>query len=138
MFTVILPAKVAPAINCPASEADRTGERIETGPLATGAELLIWEETERPLELTARTLKARGVATGRVRLEETVRFVFVDSIAQAASVRFVSAAPVTASRRCGNPAVRPACNNRPSGFVRQPRPVADACYMPSAATAARS
>jgi Xaa-Pro dipeptidase len=40
------------------------------------------------------------VATGRVGIEETVRFVFADSIAQAApAIRFVSATPVTAGCR---------------------------------------
>jgi Xaa-Pro dipeptidase len=100
MFAVILPAKGAPAIICPAFEADRAGEQIKTSPLAAGAELLTWHETQSPFELTARTLKARGVATGRVGIEETVRFVFADSIAQAApAIRFVSATPVTAGCR---------------------------------------
>jgi len=100
MFAVILPAKGIPAIICPAFEADRAGEQIKTSPLAAGADLLTWQETESPFELTARALKARGVATGRVGIEETVRFVFADSIAQAApAVRFVSATPVTAGCR---------------------------------------
>jgi Xaa-Pro dipeptidase len=100
MFAVILPAKGSPAIICPAFEADRAGEQIKTSPLATGAELLTWHETESPFELTARALKVRGVATGRVGIEETVRFVFADSIAQAApAIRFVSATPVTAGCR---------------------------------------
>jgi Xaa-Pro dipeptidase len=100
MFAVILPAKGAPAIICPAFEADRAGEQIKTSPLAAGAELLTWEETESPFELTGRALKARGVAAGRVGIEETVRFVFADSIAQSApAIRFVSATPVTAGCR---------------------------------------
>jgi len=100
MFAVILPAKGSPAIVCPAFEADRAGEQIKRSPLASGAELLTWEETESPFELTARALKARGMATGRVGIEETVRFVFADSVAQAApAIRFVSATPVTAGCR---------------------------------------
>ena len=100
MFAVILPAKGSPAIICPAFEADRAGEQVKRSPLAAGAELLTWQETESPFDLTARALKARGVATGRVGIEETVRFVFADSIAQAApAIRFVSATPVTAGCR---------------------------------------
>jgi len=100
MFAVILPAKGTPAIICPTFEADRAGEQIKTGPLARDAELLTWQETQSPFELTARALKARGMATGRVGIEETVRFVFADSIAQAApAIRFVSATPVTAGCR---------------------------------------
>ena len=100
MFAVILPARGKPAIICPAFEADRAGEQIKNGPLAAGAELLTWQETESPFDLTANALKSRGIAAGRVGIEETVRFVFADSIAQAApAVRFVSATPVTAGCR---------------------------------------
>jgi Xaa-Pro dipeptidase len=100
MFAVVLPAKGDPVIVCPAFEADRASEQVEVSPLATRAELLTWQENESPFDLMALALKSRGVATGRVGIEETVRFVFADSIAQAApAIRFVSATPVTASCR---------------------------------------
>jgi Xaa-Pro dipeptidase len=100
MFAVMLPAKGDPVIVCPAFEADRAGEQIKTSPLAARAELLTWQETESPFDLMARALKSRGVATGQVGIEETVRFVFADSIAQSApAIRFVSATPVTAGCR---------------------------------------
>ena len=57
MFAVILPAKGSPAIICPAFEADRAGEQVKRSPLAAGAELLTWQETESPFELTARALE---------------------------------------------------------------------------------
>lgn len=57
--------------------------------------MLTWQETESRFDLKARALKARGVAAGRVGIEETVRFVFADGMAPAASaIRVVSARPV--------------------------------------------
>jgi Xaa-Pro dipeptidase len=100
MFAVVLPAKGDPVIVCPAFEADRASEQIKVSPLATRAELLTWHENESPFDLMAQALKSRGVATGRVGMEETVRFVFADSIAQAApAIRLTSATPVTAGCR---------------------------------------
>jgi Xaa-Pro dipeptidase len=100
MFAVVLPAKGDPVIVCPAFEADRANEQIKTSPLGTRGQLLTWQETESPFDLMAQALKSRGVATGRVGVEETVRFVFADGIAQAApAIRFTSATPVTAGCR---------------------------------------
>ena len=100
MFAVVLPAKGDPVMVCPAFEADRANEQIKVSPLGRDAQLLTWQENESPFALVARALKSRGIATGRVGIEETVRFVFADSIARAApAVRFASATPVTAGCR---------------------------------------
>jgi Xaa-Pro dipeptidase len=100
MLAVILPAKGDPLVICPAFELDRASEQIKVGPLAGRSQVMTWQEDESPFDLTAQALKARGVATGRVGVEETVRFVFAESIAQAApAIRFASATPVTAGCR---------------------------------------
>jgi Xaa-Pro dipeptidase len=100
MFAVVLPAKGDPVIVCPGFEADRASEQIKVSPLAGRAQVLTWQENESPYALVAEALKTRGVATGRVGIEETVRFVFADGIAQAVpAVRFASATPVTAGCR---------------------------------------
>jgi Xaa-Pro dipeptidase len=100
MLAVILSAKGDPVIICPAFELDRASEQIKVGPLAGRSQVMTWQEDESPFDLTAQALKARGIATGRVGIEETVRFVFADSIAQAApAIRFASATPVTAGCR---------------------------------------
>jgi Xaa-Pro dipeptidase len=100
LLAVILPAKGDPVVVCPAFELDRASEQIQAGPLAGRSQVMTWQEDESPFDLVARALKARGVAAGRVGIEETVRFVFADSIAQAApAVTFASATPVTAGCR---------------------------------------
>ena len=100
MLAVILPAKGDPVIVCPAFELGRADEQIKTSPLAGRSQVMTWQEDESPFDLVAQALKSRGVATGRVGIEETVKFVFADSIAQAApAVRFASATPVTAGCR---------------------------------------
>ena len=100
MLAVILTAKGDPVVVCPAFELDRASEQIKVGPLAGRSQVMTWHEDESPFDLTAQALKSRGVATGRVGIEETVKFVFADSIAQAApAIRFASATPVTAGCR---------------------------------------
>ena len=60
-----------------------------------------WQEDESPYELLVKTLKDRGAGSGRVGIEETVKFVFADGIAHAGAPSFqvVSATPVTAGCR---------------------------------------
>jgi Xaa-Pro dipeptidase len=100
MLAVVLPAKGDPVIVCPAFELGRADEQIKTSPLAGRSQVMTWQEDESPFDLVAQALKSRGVATGRVGIEETVKFVFADSIAQAApAVRFASATPITAGCR---------------------------------------
>jgi len=100
LLAVIVPASGAPMIVCPAFERDRAMEQAVTGPLGGATEVLTWEEHESPYELTARALKARGLATATIGFEETVRFVFSDGIAAALpAARFASATPVSAGCR---------------------------------------
>jgi Xaa-Pro dipeptidase len=75
-------------------------EQVRTGPLGTGTDILTWEEHESPYALVAQGLKGRGISSGTVGIEETVRFVFSDGIAHAApALRLTSATPVTAGCR---------------------------------------
>lgn len=101
LFAAIIPAKGAPFFVCPAFERDRAGEQIALGPLGDGkADIRTWEEDESPFVRVAQGLKDRGIASGRLGIEETVRFVFADGIAQAApQLKVVSGTPVTAGCR---------------------------------------
>ncbi len=101
LFAVVIPVKGEPFFVCPAFERDRAGELIALGPFAGGkADIRTWEEDESPFERVAQGLKDRGIATGRLGAEETVKFVFADGIAQAApQLKVVSGTPVTAGCR---------------------------------------
>jgi Xaa-Pro dipeptidase len=57
----------------------------------------LWQEDESPYQLLAQSLKERGLANGRIGMEETIHFVFVDGISQASPhAPIASATPVTA------------------------------------------
>ena len=100
MFALIFPAKGAAFYVCPAFEEGRAREQLRNAPDGANAEIRLWQENESPYELIARCLKDRGMASGKVGIEETVRFVFADGIAKAApQAVLASATPVTAGCR---------------------------------------
>jgi len=99
-FALVLPAKGASFYVCPAFEEGRAREQLANAPDGEQADVRVWQEDESPYRLIAQGLKDRGVAGGKIGIEETVRFVFSDGIAKAASqATFVSATPVTAGCR---------------------------------------
>jgi Xaa-Pro dipeptidase len=101
LWALVLPAKSNPFIICPAFEEDRAREIIAGTPVEKEADIRTWQEDESPYELLIKTLKDRRVATGKIGIEETVKFVFADGIAHAGAPSFqvVSATPVTAGCR---------------------------------------
>jgi Xaa-Pro dipeptidase len=101
LFSCVIPSKGEPFFVCPAFEEDRAREQIALGPFGEGkADVRTWNEDESPYALVASGLKDRGIATGRLGIEETTKFVWADSIAQAApQLRVVSATPVVAGCR---------------------------------------
>lgn len=101
LFAVIVPVRGEPFVVCPSFEEDRAREQLGEGPLGPdGVEVLTWHEDESPYRLVADGLAARGRAAGRIGMEETVRFVFADGVAQAApAATVVSGTPVTAGCR---------------------------------------
>lgn len=101
LFAMVLPAKGEPFYVSPAFEEDRAREQIELGPLAGGkADVRTWHEHESPYQRIAEGLKDRGLSSGRIGVEETVRFVFSDGIARAMPAgTTTSATPITAGCR---------------------------------------
>jgi Xaa-Pro dipeptidase len=100
LFAMVLPVKGEAFYVCPAFEEERAREQIANGPLGASADVRTWEEHENPYERVAQGLKDRGIATGKLGIEETVRFVFSDSVSQAApSVKLTSGTPITAGCR---------------------------------------
>ena len=99
LTAVIIPKVGNPYIVTPAFEEDRTREQLAGGPMAH-TDVAIWQEDESPFERVAQGLKDRGIATGRLGVEETAKFVFADSVASAApGLHVTSATPVTAGCR---------------------------------------
>jgi Xaa-Pro aminopeptidase len=100
MLALILPVKGTPFVVCPKFEQDRAMEQVAKGPLDKGTDVKTWEEDESPSALVADGLRSRGLGTGTLGIEETVRFVFSDNVAKALpSLRLTSGTPVTAGCR---------------------------------------
>ena len=100
MFTLVLPAKGNAFYVCPAFEEGRAREQIKNGPEGDHPDVRVWQEDESPYQRLAQGLQDRAIASGKIGLEETVRFVFADGIAKAASqATITSATPVTAGCR---------------------------------------
>src|SRR5215471_1892867 len=94
LFALVFPAKGDLAWVAPAFEKGRALEQIKFG-----TDVRTWQEDESPYKLVASILNDRGIATGRIGIEETIRFAFSDGVAKAApAVKLTSADPVTA--RC--------------------------------------
>jgi len=99
-FALVLPAKGAAFYVCPAFEEGRAREQIAKAPEGAQPDVRTWQENESPYRLIAHGLQDRGIATGKIGIEETIRFVFADGIAKAAPQAFTaSATPVTAGCR---------------------------------------
>jgi Xaa-Pro dipeptidase len=101
LFACVIPSKGDPFFVCPAFEEDRAREQIALGPFGGGrADVRTWNEDESPYSLVAQGLKDRGVATGTAGVEETMKFVWSDSIRAAApQLKIVSGTPITAGCR---------------------------------------
>ena len=100
MFAMVLPAKGTAFYVCPGFEEGRAREQIQKAPESEQADVRIWQEDDSPYQRVAQGLKDRSMLTGRIGIEESVRFVFRDGVEKAApQARLVSATPVTAGCR---------------------------------------
>ena len=100
LFAMVLPAKGAAFYVAPAFEEGRAREQIAQAPDGGRPDVRIWQEDESPYARVAQGLSDRGIASGTIGLEETVKFVFSDNLRKAAaSATFASATPVTAGCR---------------------------------------
>jgi Xaa-Pro dipeptidase len=100
LFAMVLPAKGEAFYVSPAFEEGRVREQIAQAPSGSNPDVRVWQEDESPYARVAQGLTDRGIASGTVGVEETVKFVFSDNLRKAAaSATFVSATPVTAGCR---------------------------------------
>ncbi len=100
LFAMVLPAKGTAFYVCPGFEEGRAREQIAQAPEGAQVDLRIWQEDESPYQRVAQGLKDRNILTGKIGIEETVRFVFREGLEKAApQAKLVSATPVTAGCR---------------------------------------
>ena len=100
LFAMVLPAKGTAFYVCPGFEEGRAREQIAQAPEGAQADVRIWQEDESPYQRVAQGLKDRNALTGKIGIEETVRFVFREGLEKAApQAKLVSATPVTAGCR---------------------------------------
>jgi Xaa-Pro dipeptidase len=94
-FGVVIPARGEMAWVTPAFEEARARELIKDS-----HDVRVWQEDESPYRLIAQILRDRGAATGKIGMEERVRFFIYDGVRQQLpNATFVSATPVTAGCR---------------------------------------
>jgi len=95
MFAVVLPAQGDLVWICPAFEEGRAREQIQFGD-----DIRTWEEHESPYKRVAQAFMDRGIRSGKIGIEERVRFFLFDGIRkQAPHLQYVSADPVTVECR---------------------------------------
>ena len=92
-FAVVLPVKGAPVWVLPGFEEMRARELIHVGD-----DIRIWQEDESPYQRIVDGLKARGVTTGRVGIDDGARFFVFDGIRKLApKLEYVSTEQVLKS-----------------------------------------
>jgi len=95
MAAAIIPAAGEIAYVCPTFEEARMRQL-----LVVGDDVRTWQEHESPYERVAQILADRGAASGRIGMEQQVRFFLYDGIRAAApNAEYVSADRVTAGCR---------------------------------------
>jgi Xaa-Pro dipeptidase len=95
LFGILLFKNTPPAVICPAFEEQRALEQI-----GRDYRVFTWHEHESPFELVKTALGDAGISSGRIGIEETVRFFVFDGIRKAApSLEPVSGDPVTVACR---------------------------------------
>lgn len=91
MFAVVIPAQGEIAWVCPAFEEDRAREVIRFGD-----DVRTWEEDESPYKRVAEIFADRGIRSGKIGIEERVRFFLYNGIRrETPHLEYDSADPVT-------------------------------------------
>jgi Xaa-Pro dipeptidase len=100
MMALVVPARADAFVICPAFEEERAREQLDGGPFGADTRVYTWEEHEDPYALVAEGLRDRGLAGGKVGIEEKTYYVYSNGIAQSApAFEPVDAISVTAGCR---------------------------------------
>jgi Xaa-Pro dipeptidase len=95
MFALVIPAHGELAWICPKFEEERARELIRFS-----TDVRTWEEDESPYRRVVEIFRDRGFRTGKIGIEERVRFFLFDGIRkEGPGFEYVSADPVTAGCR---------------------------------------
>jgi Xaa-Pro dipeptidase len=95
MFALVIPARGELAWICPKFEEERARELIRFG-----TDIRTWEEDESPYKRVVEIFRDRGLRTGKIGIEERVRFFLFDGIRkESPGLEYVSADPITAGCR---------------------------------------
>ncbi len=95
MFAAVLPVEGEPVYILPKFEETESVEKIRFG-----SDVRTWEEHENPCRVVADLFADLGIRSGRIGMEERVRFFLFDGIrSEAPHLEFVSADPVTVECR---------------------------------------
>jgi len=94
-FVAVIPARGEFAWVSPGFEEARARELIKFG-----TDVRTWQEDESPYKAIAQILRDRGIAAGRIGVEERTRFFIMNGVRiEAPALEYVSADPVTAGCR---------------------------------------
>jgi len=94
-FLAVLPKQGELAFVCPGFEEARARELV-----GGASDVRVWQEDESPYARVAQILRDRGAASGRIGIEERLRFFIYDGVRQQVpAARFVNAVPVTTGCR---------------------------------------
>ncbi len=92
-FLLVIPAKGAPALIVPGFEEERARELTPKG-----IDIRVWQEDESPSERIAQVFKDRGVTSGRVGMEDSIRFFIFQNLRKIApKFEYVTAQPALKS-----------------------------------------
>src|ERR1700721_1048814 len=80
LFAMVLPAKGDAFYVSPAFEEGRAREQIAQSPDGGKPDVRVWQEDENPYARVAEGLGDRGILSGTVGVEETVKFVFSENL----------------------------------------------------------
>src|SRR6266850_390494 len=96
MFALVIPQRGELAWVCPKFEEERARELIKFG-----TDIRTWEEDESPYRRVAQIIRDRGIRTGRIGMEERVRFFLFDGIRREAPMHEFANNCATALRNLG-------------------------------------
>jgi Xaa-Pro aminopeptidase len=95
LLALVIPRVGDSLVVCPAFEEGRLREQLRW-PM----EVRVWQEDENPSGVAAKWLAERGTRTGRIAIEETVRYTFFDRLRDAApNLEYASGDPITIGSR---------------------------------------